>query len=155
MISIYSAEHAAHDPPFEFLDGALVPVYESPARATIIHTAIERAALGAILAPRSFGAEHIRAVHSDDYLDYLEHIYQRWVAFGAAPASVMPGTLAVRWMNRRCDHPVEALLPRPVDDAHPAAADLFQDFIVAEGMAFPIGGNLPERTRQAFRLVVV
>src|SRR5262245_58484211 len=108
MISIYSTKHAAHDPPFEFLDGTLVPVYESPARATIIHTALERAALGPILPPLSFGIEHIRAVHSDDYLDYLEHIYERWVAFGATPASVMPGTLAVRWMGRRCDHPVAA-----------------------------------------------
>jgi acetoin utilization deacetylase AcuC-like enzyme len=108
MISIFSTQHAAHDPPFEFLDGALVPVYESPARATIIHAAIERAALGPILAARSFGDEHIRAVHSDDYLDYLEHIYERWVAFGGAPASVMPGTLAVRWMGRRCDHPIAA-----------------------------------------------
>src|SRR5262245_6013059 len=108
MISIYSAEHAAHDPPFEFLDGALVPVYESPSRATIIHTAILRAALGPIVAARPFDDEHIRAVHSDDYLDYLEHIYERWVAFGGAPTSVMPGTLAVRWMGRRCDHPAAA-----------------------------------------------
>ena len=108
MISIYPTEHIAHDPPFEFLDGALVPVYESPARLAIIHTAIARAGLGSIVPPRSFDIEHIRAVHSDDYLDYLEHIYERWVAFGGAPASVMPGTLAVRWMGRRCDHPMAA-----------------------------------------------
>ncbi|HET9222000.1 MAG TPA: histone deacetylase family protein, partial [Roseiflexaceae bacterium] len=108
MISIYSTEHTLHDPPFEFLDGALVPVFESPARAAMIHTAIERAGLGPIIPPRTFDDEHIRAVHSDDYLDYLEHIYERWVDFGAAPTSVMPGTLAVRWMGRRCDHPVAA-----------------------------------------------
>jgi acetoin utilization deacetylase AcuC-like enzyme len=108
VISIFSAAHTMHDPPFEFLDGALVPVYESPARAAIIHAALERAALGPILPPRTFGIEHIRAVHSNDYLDYLEQIYARWVAAGGAPASVMPGTLAVRWMSRRCDHPVAA-----------------------------------------------
>jgi acetoin utilization deacetylase AcuC-like enzyme len=108
MISIFTAEHAAHNPPFEFLDGALVPVYESPARITIIRAALERATLGPILPPRAFGIEYIRAVHSDDYLDYLERIYDRWVAAGGAPTSVMPGTLAVRWMGRRCDHPVAA-----------------------------------------------
>jgi acetoin utilization deacetylase AcuC-like enzyme len=108
MISIYSTEHSLHDPPFEFLDGALVPVFESPARAAIIQMAIERAALGPVIPPRTFDDRHIRAVHSDDYLEYLEHIYKRWTDFGAAPASVMPGTLAVRWMGRRCDHPVAA-----------------------------------------------
>lgn len=108
MISIFSADHALHDPPHEFLDGALVPIYETPARAAIIHAALEQAALGPILAPRPFGLAPIRAVHSDDYLDYLERIYERWVAAGGAPAAVMPGTLAVRWMGRRCDSPVAA-----------------------------------------------
>jgi acetoin utilization deacetylase AcuC-like enzyme len=108
MISIFSTDHALHNPPHEFLDGALVPIYETPARAAIVHAALEQAALGPILPPRAFGLAPIRAVHSDDYLDYLEQIYERWVAAGGAPAAVMPGTLAVRWMGRRCDHPVAA-----------------------------------------------
>jgi acetoin utilization deacetylase AcuC-like enzyme len=108
MISIFSADHALHDPPYELLDGALVPIYESPARAALIHAAIEQAALGPILPPRTFGLAPIRAIHSDDYLGYLETIYERWVAAGGAPAAVLPGTLAVRWMGRRCDHPAAA-----------------------------------------------
>src|SRR2546425_8956593 len=34
-----------------------------------------------------------------------------------------------------CDHAVEALLPRFVDDAHAAAGDFFQKFVVTEGAA--------------------
>ncbi|HEY3229846.1 MAG TPA: histone deacetylase family protein [Roseiflexaceae bacterium] len=108
MISIFSPDHVLHDPPYELLDGALIPVYESPSRATLIHAAIARAALGPILPPRTFGSTPIRAVHDDDYLDYLEGIYERWVAAGGAPAAVLPGTLAVRWMSRRCENPVAA-----------------------------------------------
>jgi acetoin utilization deacetylase AcuC-like enzyme len=106
MISIFSPGHAMHDPLFEFLDGALVPVFEAPRRASIIHAAIERAGLGQILPPRSFGMAPIQAVHSADYLDYLEHIYDQWVAAGGAPEAVMPGTLAVRWMGRRSPTPI-------------------------------------------------
>ena len=106
MISVFSPGHAAHDPPFEFLDGALVPVFETPRRAAIIHAAVARARLGPIEPPRSFGIAPILAVHSADYLDYLERIYDQWVAAGGAPDSVMPGTLAVRWMSRRCPSPI-------------------------------------------------
>jgi acetoin utilization deacetylase AcuC-like enzyme len=152
MISIYSAEHIAHDPPFEFLDGALVPVFEAPVRAAIILTAIERAALGPILPPHSFGLEPIRAVHSDDYLDYLEHIYERWVAFGGAPASVMPGTLAVRWMGRRCDHPVAAPGYYCFDMSAPIVAGTYAAARAAADTALTGAALLLEGQRTAYAL---
>src|SRR5262245_28420833 len=152
MISIYPTEHIAHDPPFEFLDGALVPVYESPARLAIIHTAIARAKLGSIIPPRSFDIEHIRAVHSNDYLDYLEHIYERWVAFGGAPASVMPGTLAVRWMNRRCEHPVAAPGYYCFDMSAPIVAGTYAAARAAAETALPGAALLLEGQRVTYAL---
>jgi acetoin utilization deacetylase AcuC-like enzyme len=152
MISIYSTEHTLHDPPFEFLDGALVPVFESPVRATIIHAAIERAALGPIIPPRSFDSKHIRAVHSDDYLDYLEHIYERWVGFGGAPASVMPGTLAVRWMGRRCDHPVAAPGYYCFDMSAPIVAGTYAAARAAANIALTGAALLLEGHQTAYAL---
>jgi acetoin utilization deacetylase AcuC-like enzyme len=108
MIAIFSSAHTLHDPPHELLDGALIPSYESPGRAAIIHAALEQAALGPLLPPRAFGIEPIRAVHSDEYLAYLERAYERWVAAGGVAAAVLPGTLAVRWMQRPCEHPLAA-----------------------------------------------
>lgn len=89
-----------HNPPHEMLEGQLIEPHESPARAQLIHDAVVAAALGPIMPPRSFGLAPVRAVHSDDYLQYLEHAYERWVAAGGAPAAVIPDTFAVRWMNR-------------------------------------------------------
>ncbi|HEX9371242.1 MAG TPA: histone deacetylase family protein, partial [Roseiflexaceae bacterium] len=63
MLAICSADHALHDPPHELLDGRLIPPYESPARAAIVHAALERAAIEPLLPPRAFGPEPIRAVH--------------------------------------------------------------------------------------------
>lgn len=108
MIVVASDDHFLHNPPHEFLDGALIPIYETPARVTIIRAALERAAIGTIVEPRAFGIEPVRAIHDDGYLSYLETIYTRWVVAGGASEAVIPGTLAVRWMSRPHDHPLAA-----------------------------------------------
>jgi acetoin utilization deacetylase AcuC-like enzyme len=152
MISIFSTEHTAHDPPYEFLDGALVPVYEAPSRAAIIHAAIERAALGPILPPRTFGSDPIRAVHSDDYLDYLEHIYARWVAGGGAPASVMPGALAVRWMSRRSESPIATPGYYCFDLSAPIVAGTYRAARAAADVALTGAALLREGRRAVYAL---
>jgi acetoin utilization deacetylase AcuC-like enzyme len=108
MITIYSAEHAIHTAPHEFLDGRLIAPYESPARADMILAAIERAGIGPIQPPRQFGDAHVRAIHGAEYLSYLEHAYDRWVAAGGDPAAVLPSALAVRWMGRASASPLAA-----------------------------------------------
>lgn len=101
MITIYTPDHALHDAPHEFIEGRLTaPPHESPQRAELIRAAVERAGLGPLVPPRAFGAGPLRAVHADDYLAYLEHAYERWVAAGGSPAAVMPDTLPLRWMGR-------------------------------------------------------
>jgi acetoin utilization deacetylase AcuC-like enzyme len=108
MITIFSADHTQHTAPHEFLDGRLISPYESPARAAMILAAIERAGYGPVLPPRAFAETAILAVHDPEYLDYLEHAYERWVAAGGDPAAVLPSTLAVRWMGRKCVGPLVA-----------------------------------------------
>jgi acetoin utilization deacetylase AcuC-like enzyme len=152
MISIFSADHALHDPPYELLDGALVPIYESPARAALIHAAIEQAALGPILPPRTFGLAPIRAIHSDDYLGYLETIYERWVAAGGAPAAVLPGPLAVRWMGRRCDHPAAAPGYYCFDMSAPIVAGTYRAARAAADAALTGAALLLEGQRAAYAL---
>ena len=57
MDTVYSPAHALHAPAREFLDGQLIPYFESPSRAEIIRDAVEAAGLGAIVAPDDFGLE--------------------------------------------------------------------------------------------------
>jgi len=108
MITIFSAEHTLHAAPHEFLDGRLIPPYESPERAAMILAAIERAAFGPVQPPRAFDDTAIQAVHDTEYLVYLEHAYERWVAAGGDPAAVLPSALAVRWMGRKSVGPLVA-----------------------------------------------
>jgi acetoin utilization deacetylase AcuC-like enzyme len=105
MQFVYSPEHARHNPRYEFLDGRLVPYYESPQRAEIIRAALERAG-HAQLAPRSHGLEPIEAVHSAEYMRFFEHAYERWVAAGGAEEGVLPSTFAVRRFGRHSPDPL-------------------------------------------------
>ncbi|MBC8076810.1 MAG: histone deacetylase family protein, partial [Chloroflexales bacterium] len=100
MQIIYAAAHAQHDPPFEFLDGALTPYHEAPRRAEIIRAAIERAGVGPLVAPSEHGIEPVLAVHTAEYLAFFERAYERWVEAGGAPAGVLPSTFALRRFAR-------------------------------------------------------
>jgi acetoin utilization deacetylase AcuC-like enzyme len=108
MKTILTPDHADHDPPHEFLDGELIPAFESPARAEIIRSALEQAELGPLLPPEPHGIGPLQAVHREDYLHFLETIYERWVAYGATPKAVIPSTFAARWMNRPSNDPLGA-----------------------------------------------
>jgi acetoin utilization deacetylase AcuC-like enzyme len=126
MITILTPDHTLHAAPHEFLDGELIPAFESPARAEIIEAALRQAALGPILPPRRFNDAHILAIHDPGYLRFLETIYGRWVAAGATPAAVVPSTFAVRWMARPCDDPLAAPGYYLFDGSAPIVAGTFR-----------------------------
>ena len=48
-----------------------------PSRAGSLQAALAARGI-AVQAPPDFGREPLLAVHSADYLDYLEHAYARW-----------------------------------------------------------------------------
>lgn len=152
MISIFPAEHALHDAPHELYDGALIPAYEAPERATIIRAALEQAALGPIVPPRSFDLQPIRAVHSDDYITYLEHAYERWVAAGGAPAAVLPGVLAVRWMARPAENPLAAPGYYAFDLSAPIVAGTYRAARASANAALTGAALLREGQRAAYAL---
>lgn len=92
MKTIYTPAHLAHAPAKEFLDGELVDVFEKPTRAELILQAVRAANLGEVLPPKDFGLDPIKAIHSDDYLDYLQHAYALWLADGRSTNAVYPDT---------------------------------------------------------------
>ncbi len=92
MKTIYTAAHLAHAPAKEFLDGELVDVFEKPTRAELILSAVRRTNLGEILPPKDFGLEPIRAIHTDDYLDFLQNAYALWLADDRSTNAVYPDT---------------------------------------------------------------
>ncbi|MBX7214492.1 MAG: histone deacetylase family protein [Thermoflexales bacterium] len=103
MRTVYSPAHAAHRPPREFLDGALIPSFESPERAELIRAAV--AGLGPITAPNDHGMAPIEAIHDRGYLSYLRDAHAAWVAAGRSPEGVYPDTFLHRHALRRPSPP--------------------------------------------------
>lgn len=152
MITIFSHEHALHAAPHEFLDGRLIAPYESPARAAMIVAALEQATLGPIVPPRQFGSAPIRAIHDAEYLDYLEHAYEHWVAAGGDPAAVLPSTLAVRWMGRKSTGPLVAPGYYSFDLSAPIVAGTYRAARAAADVALTGAALLLEGQRCAYAL---
>jgi acetoin utilization deacetylase AcuC-like enzyme len=104
------------------------------------------------VAPRSFGLAPVRAVHAPAYLTYLEHAYERWVAAGGAPEAVVPGTFAVRWMGRACEHPLAAPGYYAFDCSAPIVPGTFPAALESAEIALTGAALLLEGQRAAYAL---
>jgi len=88
MKAFYADEQKRHDPVSFLSSGAPMPNPEQPERA-------ERLVLGAsaagceIVRPRNHGLGPIAAVHTPEYLEFLQHIFARWQRIEGASAEVV------------------------------------------------------------------
>jgi acetoin utilization deacetylase AcuC-like enzyme len=77
MRKFFSPRQLAHAPARELHNGGFTAYAETPARAETILRAI-----GGAETPEDRGDAAIRAVHTDDYLDFLQNGPARWAAAG-------------------------------------------------------------------------
>ena len=92
MKIIFHPIQLQHNPAKEFLDGEWVDYLESVRRPQMILDAIQQLQLSEVIAPDDFGLAPIEAVHTPDYLDFLQTAYARWIEEGRSPAGVYPDT---------------------------------------------------------------
>ena len=112
MQAFFSDEQLLHEPRQFMRLGRISAPTDLPSRAGSLQAALAARGI-AVQAPPDFGREPLLAVHSADYLDYLEHAYARWQALKARRGS-RPGSAA---------EPV-ALPERPRRGGRPAALPL-------------------------------
>jgi acetoin utilization deacetylase AcuC-like enzyme len=89
MKTFYAAEQKRHDPKMFLSSGAQKPNPEQPERVERL-LAGARAAGCAVERPQNHGLGPVAAVHSPEYLDFLERIYERWQRIDGASAEVIP-----------------------------------------------------------------
>lgn len=89
MQVVYHSGHAAHDPRHFLVSGALQRSPEIPARAEVLRQAAE-AAGHEIVAPQDHDLSPIAAVHTPEYIQFLENIYARWQRIDGSSAEVIP-----------------------------------------------------------------
>ncbi|PTY37701.1 acetylpolyamine aminohydrolase [Saccharospirillum sp. MSK14-1] len=109
MKTVYSPLHHRRTATSELDGGILVPPYENPNRAETILARVKDRQLGEVLAPVEHGLEPIRAIHTDDYIDFLEHCWDDWKAAGK-PGEAIPAVWAGRGMRHRAPKDIDGRL---------------------------------------------
>ncbi|HSW06242.1 histone deacetylase family protein [Aquabacterium sp.] len=89
MKIVYSPDHEGHDPQQFLVRGRLKRSNEQPERAFRL-LAAARAGGHEIVSPADHGPEPRAAIHTPQYLRFLETAWQRWQDLGDASDEVMP-----------------------------------------------------------------
>ena len=89
MKAYFADEQKRHDPTFFLSSGAPQPNPEQPERAERLLSGARAAGLE-ILRPDNHGLGPISAIHSPEYIDFLQRIYERWQRIDGASAEVIP-----------------------------------------------------------------
>lgn len=89
MKAFYADEQKRHDPKTFLSSGAPQPNPEQPERVERLLSGA-RAAGCEIVRPRDYGLGPIAAVHTPEYLEFLENIYVRWQRIAEASEEVIP-----------------------------------------------------------------
>jgi acetoin utilization deacetylase AcuC-like enzyme len=89
MKAFYADEQKRHDPKAFLSSGAPKPNPEKPERVERLLAGARAAGLG-IARTNSHGLGPIAAIHTPEYLDFLEHIFVRWRRIEGASDEVIP-----------------------------------------------------------------
>jgi acetoin utilization deacetylase AcuC-like enzyme len=100
MRVVHTPLHERHDGAFELHRGALVPSFESPARARMILEALKQAEHTEI-PPRDFPDAALLRVHDAEFIEFLRTAHARWRAEGR-DGSMLPSGFPARGLRR--DH---------------------------------------------------
>jgi acetoin utilization deacetylase AcuC-like enzyme len=123
-----------------------------PRRAAIIAEALAAAGFPVPTAPRAFGTGPILAVHTQEYVAYLERAYRRWVAAGRSPEGVIPSTLPLGGMSGRPTAPTAEAGRYCFDLSAPIVAGTYAAARCAADAALTGAALLLEGQRAAYAL---
>ncbi len=103
MKIFYSEMHRRHHPPFEVFDGGLrVPYLENPQRMDRVLSALRETDWAELCEPSDFGLDPIRAVHDEEYLNFLASAWTEWLESAPQdPSTLIPATFALRRQPRK------------------------------------------------------
>ena len=99
MLTVYSNDHQLHRGTYELSDGQLMPCFECPERADLVHKSVRDAALGDIIAPEDYGLDPVLRIHDAGFVDFLSEAWDLWAATGRT-CDALPLNWAVRGMRQ-------------------------------------------------------
>ncbi|HEY4165084.1 MAG TPA: histone deacetylase family protein [Dongiaceae bacterium] len=105
MKCVFGEAQNAHAPARYLRNGTIGEYPESPERVNLLLEGAGRAGLETVT-PREFALDHLSAVHSPRYLDFLSNGYAQWVQLPGAYVEIMP---SVRPLEPEAGYPEHIL----------------------------------------------
>lgn len=109
MKTVFSPLHHRRTATSELDGGILIEPHEKPSRAETILKRVNHERLGEVLAPEEFGLDPIVRVHTPDYVDFLKHCWDDWVA-ADKPGEAIPAVWPGRGMRHRIPKDIDGRL---------------------------------------------
>lgn len=125
MKAILDERQRRHDPKHFMANGTLLPNPEQPRRIDILKAAAEKAGC-TFETPTDTGMGPIAALHTAEYIVFLQNIYRRWQYIEGAGAEVVPN---IHPANRSDSYPKSAIGQagyHQVDTSCPIAEHTFE-----------------------------
>lgn len=101
MKAVLDSRQSAHDPKHALLNGKVIQCREQPERIDVLKGAAIAAGCE-FTPPTDHGRAPIAAIHTPEYLNFLETIHSRWIQLDGASDEVIPN---VHPSSRRCSYP--------------------------------------------------
>jgi len=125
MKAFFADEQRRHDPKSFLSSGAPKPNPEVPERIGRLLAGAEAA--GCLLErPRDQGLGPIAAIHTPEYIEFLQHIYERWQRIEGASAEVIPNIHPIARDGSRPASAVGQAGYHMADTSCPISADTFE-----------------------------
>ena len=105
MLTFYNELHGQHHGRFEFFRGAMVPCFETPARADAVAAELGRRGLGRIVTPQGVPLMSLERIHTPRYLHFLRTAWSDWLALD--PTNVERDALPAVWPVRTLRDDIE------------------------------------------------
>jgi len=152
MKTVYSMQHALHDPKAEFAGGRLAPTFETPRRAEIVLERIKEVKLGPVSAPMQYGLPAITRVHDPAFAAFLETGHAEWQKVHG-DSDAIPATWPGPAMRRKLPHRIGARFGYYCfDAATPLTATSWQAAKIAADVAVSAHRQIMRGERAAFAL---
>jgi acetoin utilization deacetylase AcuC-like enzyme len=122
--AVYDPVHAAHDPRFFLVRGVPTASTEQPERADRLLSGLEKCGIS-VISPDDFGPDPRAAVHSPEYLRFLETAHAEWSALPGASEEIIPNIHPLRLRDVYPDHIVGRAGWHMMDTACPIGVHTF------------------------------
>ncbi len=151
MKAVYDPRHQIHDPKFFLVRGVPTASTEQPERADRLLAGLQQCGVS-VTEPCDFGAAPREAVHTPEYLSFLETAHEQWSALPGASEEIIPNIHPQRLSKVYPDHIVGRAGWHMADTACPIGKHTFTAACASANVALSAAQMVLDGEQSAYAL---